>query len=209
MLISNYLENKLADHVVGKTSFTMPAVYLALSTANPAEDGSGLTEPSGNGYARKSTAGSDWTAASGGAAVTANALSFATATGSWGTVTHFALMDANTSGNMLAYGMLATSVVEGFALASNDTIYAPSHAFSNDNTVQVISDSLPAGLTAGTLYYVIGVSGSTFQLSTTLGGSAVNITGDGFLLIGLDRRKTPAVDDVVQFAAGALTLTMR
>jgi hypothetical protein len=39
--------------------------------------------------------------------------------------------------------------------------------------------SLPTGLTAGTTYYVIatGFTSSSFQLSTTLGGSAVNTSG--------------------------------
>lgn len=109
----NYLEDEILDHIFGKGSYTPPTIYVALSTADPTDDGSGLAEPSGNGYARKSTAGADWNAASGGALDNANDITFAQATGSWGTITHFALMDALTAGNMLAHGALSASKAIG------------------------------------------------------------------------------------------------
>ena len=37
------------------------------------------------------------------------ALEFGEATGSWGTITHFAIYDALTDGNMLGYGSLTSS----------------------------------------------------------------------------------------------------
>ena len=104
---TDYTENKVLDHVVGKTSFTMPSVWVALFTAAPSDTGGG-TECTGGSYARKSTAGADWAAASGGATSNANAITFVTPTGSWGTATHFALMDASTAGNMLAWAPLTT-----------------------------------------------------------------------------------------------------
>lgn len=93
----------------GKTSFTMPTVYVGLSTADPGEDASGLAEPSGNGYARVVTSGSTWNAASSGSATNAAAITFPTATGSWGTITHFATFDASSGGNMLASNALGSS----------------------------------------------------------------------------------------------------
>jgi hypothetical protein len=39
--------------------------------------------------------------------------------------------------------------------------------------------TLPGGFTAGTVYYVIGASGQTFQLSATPGGSAITVTSSG------------------------------
>ena len=106
--LSNYTENKVLDHILGKTSFTMPTVYVGLSTADPDEDASGLAEPVGNGYARVATSGSTWNAASGGTSSNAANIDFADATGSWGTITHFALFDALTSGNMIAYAELTS-----------------------------------------------------------------------------------------------------
>ena len=114
---SNYLENELLDHVFGKGSYTPPTIYVALSTANPLDDGSGLSEPSGNGYSRVQTSGTDWNAASGGSIDNAGEITFAEATGSWGTITHFALMDAASGGNMLVHGALGASK----SIGSGDT----------------------------------------------------------------------------------------
>ena len=106
---ADYLELKILDHITGKTSYTMPTAYVGLSTADPLDTAAGLAEPSGNGYARVATDGDDWNAAASGATSNANAITFPTASGSWGTVTHFALFDAATSGNMLAHGALDSS----------------------------------------------------------------------------------------------------
>ena len=106
--LSDYAENKILDHIVGKTSFTMPTnVYVALFTAAPSDSGGG-TEVSGGSYARKQTVGSDWAAASAGASSNAAVITFVTPTGSWGTATHFAIFDASTAGNMLAWNSLTT-----------------------------------------------------------------------------------------------------
>jgi hypothetical protein len=122
----NYAEDKILDHITGKTSFTMPTAYVALSTADPTDDASGIAEPSGNGYARVTTSGSDWDASSGGAIANAAAITFPTATGSWGTISHFALYDAATDGNMLAHGALdtptaiTTNQIPNFAIGALD-----------------------------------------------------------------------------------------
>ena len=51
--LSNYLENKILDHFLGTTSYTMPAdVYVALYTAAPNDAGGG-TEATGGSYARQ------------------------------------------------------------------------------------------------------------------------------------------------------------
>jgi len=106
---ADFWEDEILDHLFGKGAYTPPTIYVGLSTADPGDDGTGLSEPSGNGYARKVTAASDWDAASGGALDNANTIEFAEATGNWGTVTHFALFDAATSGNLLAHGSLTQS----------------------------------------------------------------------------------------------------
>ena len=104
---SNYLELKLLDHVLKNTAYTSPAVvYLAAYTSDPGEGNSG-TEVSGGSYARVAiTFGA---AASGQSLNTADVV-FPTASGSWGTITHFAVFDASTAGNMLMFGALGASV---------------------------------------------------------------------------------------------------
>jgi len=119
---SNYTEDKVLDHIVGKTSFTMPTAYVSLCTADPTDAGTGASQnecANTNAYARVTTAGGDWDAASGGATANANDITFPEATGSWGTVTHFALNDSGThgAGNMLGHGALSASK----AIGSGDT----------------------------------------------------------------------------------------
>jgi len=103
---SNYWENELLDYLFGKGSYTSPTVYVGLSTADPGDDGAGLSEPSGNGYARVQTAPADWNSASAGSLANANLIEFNEATGPWGTATYFALFDSAFAGNMLAHGVL-------------------------------------------------------------------------------------------------------
>jgi hypothetical protein len=106
---SDYWENKILDHIFGKGSYTPPTIYVGFSTADPTDSGTGLTEPSGNGYARVQTSASDWNTAANGSLNNAGNITFAQASGNWGTITHFALFDAATAGNMLAHGALSQS----------------------------------------------------------------------------------------------------
>ncbi|TKJ39381.1 MAG: hypothetical protein CEE38_01175 [Planctomycetes bacterium B3_Pla] len=106
---ADYWEDEILDHVFGKGSYSPPTIYVGLSTADPLDDASGLAEPNGNGYTRAQTSASDWNAASGGSLDNANDITFAQATGNWGTISHFALFDAATGGNMLAHGALSQS----------------------------------------------------------------------------------------------------
>ena len=80
------------------------AWYLGLFTAAPGEAGGG-TELSGSGYARQSITFT----VSGNNASNNAAIEFPTASGSWGTITHVAVFDASTSGNMIAYASLTAS----------------------------------------------------------------------------------------------------
>lgn len=105
MSFSNYLETKVLDHVFGGTAYTAPTtLYLALFTSNPDEDGSG-TEVSGGAYARQTVAFN----ISGNTASNTAAIEYATATASYGTVSHVGIYDALTSGNLIAYAALTSS----------------------------------------------------------------------------------------------------
>jgi len=113
---SDYLEDELLDHIFGVGAWSAPAtVYIALSTADPTDDGSGIAEPSGGAYARVAVtnSGTNWDTSSGGATANKTAFTFPTATASWGTITHFAIFDASTAGNMLMHGVLTTSKAVG------------------------------------------------------------------------------------------------
>lgn len=107
MSFSNYLETEILDHVFGGAAYTAPStLYLALHTADPAEDGSG-TEVSTSGTAYARTAVTFTT--SGNTTSNTSAVEFSTATANFGTVSHVAVWDASTAGNMLAYAALTSS----------------------------------------------------------------------------------------------------
>lgn len=103
---SNYLENKVLDHVLRNTSYTSPTtVYVGLFTSDPTDAGSG-TEVSGGSYARQTLS---VTTASGGIVTSSADVTFPQATASWGTISHIGILDALTSGNLLMHTPLTTS----------------------------------------------------------------------------------------------------
>ena len=103
---SNYLENKILDHVLRNTSYTSPTtVYVGLFTSDPTDAGTG-TEVSGGSYARQALS---VTTASGGIVTSSADVTFPQATANWGTVSHIGLMDALSSGNLLMHTPLTTS----------------------------------------------------------------------------------------------------
>ena len=104
--LSDYLENKLLDHVLRNVSYTSPTtVYVGLFTADPTDAGTG-TEVSGGSYARQILS---VTTATGGIVTSSADVTFPQATGSWGTVSHIGLLDALSSGNLLMHTPLTTS----------------------------------------------------------------------------------------------------
>ena len=118
---SDYLEGKLLDHALGTTSFTAPStVFLALFTTDDSagntleelEAGNLTNEVSGNGYARQTIT---FNAAASGTATNNGAVTFTASGGNFGTITHVAVMDTNSTsdsagaGNVLFYGALTAS----------------------------------------------------------------------------------------------------
>ena len=102
--LSNYLENKILDHILGTTSYTMPnPVYLALYTVAPTDSTAG-TEVSGGSYARQTIT---FGAASGGTASNDANVDFSGMPAC--TVVAVAVLDALTSGNILVYGSLTAN----------------------------------------------------------------------------------------------------
>jgi hypothetical protein len=123
--MSNYLENQLVDHILRGQTFspTAPAsVWIALYTAAPTDAGGGTEIPSTNNYSRVAVtraltawagtqAAASTVASSGTGGITSNnaAITFPIPSGSWGTITHFAILDAVTGGNFLFTGALTVS----------------------------------------------------------------------------------------------------
>lgn len=123
--LSNYLENKLLDHALGTTAFTMPGstgvINVALfnnanrntttypdpqtsSDALEANDIAGAGEITGGSYARQTAA---FGAAAAGATSNSADISFTSMPAT--TVTHVAVLHDDTADNVLFYGALAAS----------------------------------------------------------------------------------------------------
>lgn len=118
---SNYLENKVLDHVLKNTTYTSPAtVYCALLTATASESASG-TEVSGGSYARQAVT---FSAASSGESHNTADVVFTLMPAA--TVTHFGIFDASTAGNLLYYGTFAASKTT----TSGDTLTIPASGLS-------------------------------------------------------------------------------
>lgn len=115
--LSDYAENKLLDHVLGRTSYTKPTTYVALYTSAPTDAGGG-TEVSGGSYARQTLTVN--ASASGTTKPSAN-IDFPIATASWGTITAVGILDASSGGNLLAYSSLVTSKT----IAAGDQLVIP------------------------------------------------------------------------------------
>lgn len=97
---TDYLENKILDHVFKNTAYTAPTtIYLALYTTVCSDSARG-TEVSGSGYARQAVA---FGTASGGTISNTAVEQFTASGGNFGTVVAVGLEDAATAGNQLCY----------------------------------------------------------------------------------------------------------
>jgi hypothetical protein len=125
--MTDYLEDKLRDHVLRNIAFTSPAtVYLALFTTATTDAGGG-TEVVGGSYARQAVAFSAGAAGTGAAENTA-VESFSNMPAA--TVTHAALFDASSGGNMLLHAPLTSPKTVGagdvltFAAGDLDAVFS-------------------------------------------------------------------------------------
>ena len=142
---TDFLENKQVDLYWRGQAFSTPVtIYFALFTVAPGDAGGG-TEVTGGSYARvgvsaslanfAGTQGVGTTTASSGTSGTTsnnNAITFPTPTANWGVVTHVAVFDAASAGNMHVWAVLtiAKTINNGDAAPS---FTAGAFTFQEDN----------------------------------------------------------------------------
>ena len=119
MANSDYLEELIVGWLAGTNMPAAPTtLYVGLSTADPGDDAAGLAEPVGGSYARQVVTLGGVSQVGGRAqAVTTVQVDFA-ATAAWGLITHAALFDALSGGNMLRHAPLDNPR----NIATNDTL---------------------------------------------------------------------------------------
>lgn len=159
----------------GKGGFTHVGALTDLST----------TEVTGGSYARQPVT---WQAAgtpAAGQAGNTTALTIPIPAGSTPLVV--GLYDAVSAGNLLGifpYGS-AGQVVDGVAsVTTTDIFTSTAHGLTTDDRVffsAVAGETLPTGISATTLYYVLasGLTADAFKVSTTSGGTALDVTAAG------------------------------
>lgn len=121
---SDYLENKVLDHVLSATTYTPPVtLYFALYTAAPTDAGGGTELTIGTGaYARAVVTNNltNFPAASAGAKSNGTVITWPQATTAWGTVVAVGVFDAASAGNLLFWSTITSKTV-----GINDTISIP------------------------------------------------------------------------------------
>jgi hypothetical protein len=113
--ICNTWANKLLDHIFKNDALIVPTnIYIGASTADPTDNASGLAEPAGGSYARKNF--NTWNIAANKATSNNGDITFVTATGSWGTISHLVISDHLSEvgvANIIFHGALGSSAIIG------------------------------------------------------------------------------------------------
>lgn len=131
----------------------------------------GANELSGSGYAR---AACTFNAASGGVRTINAAVNLTVGAGH--TVRWAGIWQA---GTFLGYSPNGGNPKEFQASASLDAITCPAHGYADTQKIAFYGDTVPAGLTEGTVYFVRDATTDTFKVAATSGGAAIDLTGIG------------------------------
>lgn len=155
--------------------------YVGIHDAIP--DATGSDEVSGGAYARQSVI---WTSAVAG--VRDNQAQIVHEMPAGTTAVCYGFFDAVAAGNHYGHVLIGSTLsgagtVDSPGVTAN-AIQSAGHGLSNDDRVAVyavLSEALPIGLAERVLYYVVGSTTDTYQVSLTQGGAAVDITAQGEL----------------------------
>lgn len=111
-MITTYLKNKIQNNLFTGEAFDLPdSFYIALSSTEPREDGTNVTEPVEGNYGRIEVSRNATTFTTSDDGVVKNAIRLETneSTLPWGIVTHYAIFDAPIGGNVLWANALSKS----------------------------------------------------------------------------------------------------
>lgn len=160
-------------------------------------------------YARQAVT---WGGAASSAKSNTNTLTFDVPAGTYGFFAWFNASTGNTNnyrgyapfgGATRSFGTVDSAGVTG------NVVQSAAHGLADNDRVMVFNvfaESLPTGLTEGTVYFVVGSTTNTFQVSTSQGGSAVDITAQGELFLQKVVPEVFASQGQITVAAGALVL---
>lgn len=168
---------------------TAQAGYCGIHTLT--DPGTGTNANSGEAtggspaYARQAIT---WGSASGGVLTNSAALTFDVPAGTYGFFTLWTASTGNTSNFRGHIPFGGSNALRGFFSVdtnlANDQFFSVAHGMADGDRVllyNVFSEALPVGtgLSEGALLYVVASTSNTFKVSTTLGGTAIDLTGLG------------------------------
>lgn len=172
-------KNRMLDSAAGSPAW--PPSHISLHSADPGTAGDNELTGGSPAYARQAVS---WAAASSGAKARSGTEVFDVPAGT--TVRWVGFWSAATAGTFFGCAPAGSGARRAFCVddVSADTFESPAHGFSNGDQVVVfatIGAGLPTGVSEGTVYFVVSASTDDFQLSTTSGGAAINVSaiGDG------------------------------
>jgi len=145
-----------------------------LMSLHTAYSASGANEITGGSYARQTIS---WSAASGRSKAASGTSSFSVPAGN--TVVFIGIWASN---GTTFRGMWPNGGTErSFQVdLTNERIYCEGHGMVDDDNVVFFGATVPTGLTAGTVYYVVDTTAGDpdyFSVAATQGGGAINISG--------------------------------
>jgi len=181
-VITDACKNAMLDSAVAGALLTTP--HMSLHTGFPPGGGNEVAGGS-PAYARQPFT---WASAGSGAKAIAATELFDVPAGT--TVKAIAHYDALTVGTQKTWSPAGASARRAFSVDAAgfaaDDIFSPAHGLAAGNSVlfwPTVGAVLPTGIAEDTEYFVIaaGLTTDAFRVSTTLGGSTINITaiGDG------------------------------
>lgn len=106
--LTNFGETQILTWLSGQAVTQPTALFVGLFTAAPTSQGGG-TEVTGGGYARVPAALSLTTGADPATLSNAAAIAFPTPTADWGSIVDVGIFDAQTGGNLWAFGTVNAS----------------------------------------------------------------------------------------------------
>lgn len=205
----------IGDAIGIVSSSASGSFWVSLHTADPGETGTQSTsEATYTGYTRMavSRSAAGWVV-SGGDVFNSSSITFPAPTAGSSVITYWGIGTGSAgTGQLLYKGPISTNPV-GFALgeSTDDTLTIKNHALGVSDRIalfQLAGLALPGNITEGTVYFVKTVpTADTLTISTTDGGTTLDITSDGQGLAYKVIPYTTTIGIQPQFAPGALRIT--
>jgi len=113
MGLTLYGANLYQDRVLGSEDPLTVHIGLVLTIPNYLSTGSTIDEPVGNNYARVEVNNDEaqWGLSADGLKANVLPIVFPTATGTWGTVRAWCILDSSSGGNLIAYGVITSQLI--------------------------------------------------------------------------------------------------